>query len=282
MKKTLWMSLICLLMAPAQGNAGSILYSIQGGTQLVSIDPATGAAIPIGSPWSAEEGFLNGIAFDHSSDRLLSVFGFAGEQQLVALDRSTGNRSAVGPIGFNIGHLAFDSTSDTLYGVAFATTGYQLISIDPVTGAGSLVGEFGNHFVFVDGLAYDASSDALFSHVLSVEHGNHFVLIDQETGESDFVATNASGAIISGLAFDGSTGTLFGITSTNTLVTLDTATGGLESSVGLTGMEGLSFLTFAPTIIPEPSAFLLGLIACLGALVAGHRPGYPRRQRMSV
>jgi hypothetical protein len=107
------------------------------------IDPATGAATPVGP--IAGGGRIIEIAAD-AAGQLYGV-DIAGDA-LVAIDKATGAASAIGPLGFDAEFaegLDFDAATGLLYFAAvnnespFSQPG-QMYTIDPATGHATLVG----------------------------------------------------------------------------------------------------------------------------------------------
>ena len=122
------------------------LYSV-GELGLLTIDPATGTATPVGVPTPFQ--VITGLAFDPTIGTLFGVDIVTDD--LVTIDRGTGAATTVGPTGFDeLKGLTFDPTSGTLFGVD-NTTG-ELVTIDPTTAAATVVGATG--FRNIQGLAF--------------------------------------------------------------------------------------------------------------------------------
>ena len=150
---------------------------------LVTIDPATGAAInsvPITIPAAAAApGHMTSIAFDPKSGVLYGntsiAFG-APVEALYTIDPTTGNATFIGRITFdNVFALGFDQ-SGKLFGVSDATD--DLIGIDLVTGNGSFIVDLQVGFAFdiasrpEDDVMFLADSGTTFLYTLDTSNGN--------------------------------------------------------------------------------------------------------------
>jgi hypothetical protein len=176
---------------------------------------------------------------------------------LISIDRANGNASLIGPLGGALGvrgsafvaGLAFDPTTKTLYGLDGAGLGNDdfdpgdsLIVIDPDSGEADVIGLVG--FSTVASLAFDANSSMLYG----VDRQRELLLtIDTNSGESAVVG--GVGFDVLGLAFDTTTGTLFGSALfkngrlVNELIRIDTTTGA-GTSIGPIGFESVTGLAF--------------------------------------
>ncbi len=144
------------------------------------------------------------------------------DDQLYQIDMATGVATAIGPTGFDdVEGLAF-SCAGGLFAVDDITD--QLITINPATGAATVVGPLGIGGVGIEndfGLAFDTSGNLW----LSTDAPGNLYLVNPATGVATLVG--AQGQAVTGLAFNGATGTLYGLggTATDNLVTLNPATG---------------------------------------------------------
>lgn len=193
--------------------------------ELVTIDPATGAAvgsvainINTGGAFQGSPGHMASIAFDPVSGKLYGstaeVYG-APFDALYLIDALSGAASFVGRITFsNVLALGFSQTG-VLYGVAYS--GAQLIHIDLSSGNGSLIAAMQVTSAF--DIASRPEDDVMF-------------LVDSGSG-------------------------------TDSLYTLDVTNGALTGVGGYGGTSpNLAGLAFAP--IPEPGTLVLvvsGLVA---------------------
>ena len=157
------------------------------------------------------------------------------DDQLYQIDLATGVATAIGPVGFvDVEGLAFNCAGG-LYGVDDATD--QLISINLATGAGTVVGPLGIGGVGTSndfGLTFDTAGNLW----LSTDLPGNFYSVNPATGAATLVG--AQGQAVTGLAFNGATGILYGLggDGANNLVTLNTATGA-ATNVGPLGAVAL-------------------------------------------
>lgn len=150
--------------------AQPILYGATAGGEgapsaLYTIDPATGAATPVGA----------GIGFDRCSALEASTAGvlFAactnseGSRVLVTIDRNTGVGTEIGPLGLQVGNVTDVSFAPdgTLYGYVQSKSPI-LLTIDTTDGSASSVGNpttggSGNALAFDSTVLYHAGDDDL-------------------------------------------------------------------------------------------------------------------------
>ena len=106
--------------------------------QLVTVDPATGVATPVGTLTDGVgTTFTNvqGLAFDSGTQQLYG--SDVDGAQLLAIDPTTATATVIGPLGFSaVRGLAFEATTGKLFGSDDNTD--QLILIDPTTGSARL------------------------------------------------------------------------------------------------------------------------------------------------
>lgn len=240
-----------------------ILFGIEGGNKLVTINSSSGVITDIGSI-----GFnpVSGLAF-LSSGSLFSTHSDPRQPgpQLITINPLTGMGTAVGDVNFDLGSisgLAFDS-SNTLFGVTFFG---DLVTIDPSTGAITLVGPTGFATTgHIQDIAFDVSG-TLFG--VTFDPGDptrgipdepfQLITIDPLTGLGTSVGALDPQVVVSGIAFDVS-GTLFGVTCDldPKLVTIDplravvTIVGPLGPSVTCIGdlAYGIEIISVIPTTI---------------------------------
>lgn len=160
---------------------------------------------------------------------------------LLTINTTTGAATPVGHLGVaEVGGMAFDS-SGTLYGVD--ASNQQLLTINTSTGMATPVGSFGNTSSFFGflSLAFDGSSNTLFAVDASVT--NQLYSIDTSTGAATSVgALGVPG--VRGLAFNGNSGTLFGVSNnTDSLLVIDTLTGA-ATIIGPLGFPSVTSLAY--------------------------------------
>jgi len=244
-------------------------------TVLYDVDPVTGAAT---NPRSTNINLVIGIEYSAAG----ILYGVTGQttasnpnttaNALYTIDPFTGASTLIGATGLGgigEGDLAFDPTTSTMFGVFNTTTGpstRRLYTIDLSTGVATQFAGFG--LLDISGLAFDATG-ILYGLDNGQPTGSRLVTFDKSTG-AIVTSVNLSVELgsLGGLRFNPLTGTLFavdgGTAGTDTLYTVNIATGQL-TSVGSTGLaNGLSGLA----IVPEPSsialfAFGLGAVGLL-------------------
>jgi len=162
-----------------------------GMSQLVSIDPSTGKATPIGfyNP-------INAVAFDFAPDGTAYVAGFTnpdmgmkGDTLLYHLDTASGQLTVIGDTGIDrIMDFAFDSA-----GVMWATTANELYTLDPGTGAAHRVASItgvdsvtGDPAAEIMGIMFD-EHDVLYA--TAFIEGSPLFTIDTTTGVATVLAS---------------------------------------------------------------------------------------------
>lgn len=136
--------------------------------QVQTLDPATGAARPVGRAQPRGtvpgEGWM-GIAWDPADDHLygVTVSASCGWSGLYRIDQDNATASFVGPIvtGANvcITDIAFDQNGQ-LYGIDISED--ALVIIDKHSGISQLVGNLGVNAEFEQGLKFDRASGTLY------------------------------------------------------------------------------------------------------------------------
>ena len=234
------------------------------GANLYRINPATGAASPIGSM-----GFpAPSIAADPATGVLYAGQG-AGDPNLYTVDIDTGATTLVGNAGFpgsSLAGLAFDSAGHLYAAVNVIDdggTGADTLAIlDKTTGLGVAIGPFGAGIGGnggpggIEGIAFNGSGQLYGTSARQANSNPASVptlyTIDVTTGAATAVGplVNASGQPpaggVVGLDFD-SDGTLYGGTGQGTgyLVRINPATG-LFTLVGPSVSRSLAGLAFLP------------------------------------
>jgi hypothetical protein len=227
------------LATPPALTATKVIYGTQGsaGTLLVTIDPATGLATPIGSSGQ----HLPGLAVSPTGEIFATTQGSASE--LYRLDATNGQAFPVGPTGVDfMDAIAFDRDGN-LWGLANAGAG-TLYRINRTTGAATFVGPTGQlvgglAFDPMDGTAYGSaggSVDAIFR-------------VNLSTGAATFIGATGIGGSTPDICFDVN-GHLFGVkgggsVTPSDLIAIDKSTGA-GAVIGSTGVVGISGLGSAP------------------------------------
>lgn len=235
--------------------------------RLYDVSTQTGMANNPRPEWSDES--LIGITF--SPDGVLYAMSDHQDlgthpNSLFTIDPATGATQFVGETGLtNIweGDLDFHPSTGVLYGVQEFTEGTSsLFTVDTTTGAATVIGP-----VFagdLSAMAFDASGtlyvlEIHFDWLLTVDPSNARVLRKIPLSTTDLYSA-------AGMDFDPDTGVLYvadgGLYGTDTLHTLDVATGEL-TQVGPTGLPGgLAGLEF----VPEPGSVVLMVLGTFLAL----------------
>jgi hypothetical protein len=160
----------------AGGVCSNILYGAASGgiapSTLYAIDPATGAATPVGP--SGSIGFINvGAMAFHPVAGVL--YGAASTGELITIDPATGVGTLVGPTvntstNFGLMDLSFRKSDDALFLVALESgqfeVGIALFEIDVATGYATLVGGSGT-LAGGNALAFDGEDTLLHSNQAS-------------------------------------------------------------------------------------------------------------------
>lgn len=122
---------------------------------LGSVDTTTWEVTEIGGFVSTSN--IHALAHDSTRDIL---FGWDVEDdQLVTLNRATGEESYIGsPGSLDIRGMAYDPATDTLFGADNS----NLYSIDSGTGVGTLIGAFGVSISSSIGLDFDSETGRMF------------------------------------------------------------------------------------------------------------------------
>jgi hypothetical protein len=165
--------------AIVHSNAGSVLYSF---------DVCQGTGTLIGPTGIS---VMGGISFGSGNQ----LYGLnAGDDDLMALDITTGAGSVVGSLGNNIGNngMAYDCSTDTLYGADAALN--RIFTVDPTTGLASNFVSTSVPFQGV-GLEFDHATGLLLAST-----GSHLYTIDPATGSSNLVGA-FNGLLADDLAF---------------------------------------------------------------------------------
>lgn len=228
---------------------------------LYTVSTATGAAT---APRATGLVNLTGITTRHSDN---TVFALTNAGSLYRLNSATGTTTLVGATGsaFIEADIAYDAASGFLYGIQEFTRGnYGVIQINPATAASTLVGSMAG----VDDVsaAAFASNGTLFALDTGVSGNSRLLTLSKTTGQVlSSLTMNVNLGSGAGLTFDPTTGLGYvadgEVGGTNTLYSLNTATGAL-TSIGATGLaNGLAGLTFVN--VPEPTTLAAGAAAAV-------------------
>lgn len=261
------------LLDATQASATPLLGVSFGTSQtamLYDVDSLTGAA---SNPRPTGLGHVAGIAWSPAAS-LYALTNSSAPQHpnsLMRVDPSTGASQLIGSTGLTAiveGDLARDPTTGQLYGCYNLMSGRrQLFTVDSETGAatsipGSLSGDPSTLAFSSGGTLYGI--DTSLGELLSIDKTSGAIL--------DYKSLNVALGSTAGMAVDPLTGVFYVAdgesNGTDTLYTLNPATGVL-TAVGPLGLtDGLAGLTF----VPEPEvAVLMGLAA--GLVIVRKRGG---------
>ena len=136
--------------------AGTTLYGIDGGGNLIRINKTSGTGTLIGN-----SGFQANAAASDSQNRIFTAGGCCnGANQLVLIDPATASGSVYlklnRPVGFGIRGMAFDSEDNLFVALSRADTSKEdLLATVDTTGAVSVIGNTG--LTGLQALAFDHS-----------------------------------------------------------------------------------------------------------------------------
>ena len=248
---------VCMATLGMAGIAeAASLYAVNGAggasSSLYTLDSTTGAATLVGATGTNH---VTGLAVDPITGVLYGVrsdFFGSGDTQLLTIDKTTGAATVVGTTGHQIPDITFRADG-TLFGWSEApgdALGFDdLVMIDLVSGAATKVGNSGLD-TSNTGLGFDNSG------VLWLKNGSLLHTVDPATGLGSGALIALTDSPQNTLAFDPNSDTPFTIrriSGTSLLQTFDTGTG-VVTTVGDTGVAGLSALAFEPVVVPIPAA----------------------------
>ncbi len=252
-----------LVLASTHARASKVLFGFRNTTsELVRIDPSTGAATTVGI---SGIGGISGLTFDPQRNRLV---GYPSSNTgAVTFNLLTGETNSLGDKGAGaINGLEYDPASDSYFATQSALQ--ELVLFDPESGLQTLTALPQNG---VTRLAYDERRDLLYA---IDDLADEIVTIDRSTGALGRLGSpgfSSAGRLV-GLAIDWDSDTLFGIeVLADVLVTLDRQTGA-ATTIGGTGLNGVTTIAFVPSaLIPEPTTATLLILGVMGT--ASRRTG---------
>jgi len=239
-----------------------LLYAHDAHANLFTVDVADGTAALIGNT----EVVFSDIAFD-ASGRLFGIGDrdatSVTEMALYAIDPGSADTTYLGDVeqGGFLNALVFDERG-TLWAAGVAGS---FVTIDPATGLGTPQPSLGRY-----NSAGDLAQDAAGHMFLTTVEG---ILIEIDRSDS---GVTPIGRIpendVYGFA-RGPDGTMYGLTASNRMLTIDTTTGAstlvadLDASFALGATNGTSFTEEA--LVPEPGTVLL--LAAGGCVILARR-----------
>lgn len=210
-----------------------------GASELLAIDPATGAGTVAG----LLEDFLERLAVDPDTG---SLYGLnRSTNRLRELDKSDGSITSrfINPTGYTQPNaLTFNATSGQLQTVASNpdNRGQVLIDISPTNGRGTFRAALG--FDSIGGMAHDPSNGTLYATDVS---GDWLIEIDTGTGRGKRIGDLGFDEI-AGLAWDATSGVLYGVDAATGQLAVIEPTSGAASAVAVTGIKTLRSLAHDP------------------------------------
>lgn len=205
---------------------------------LLDVDTVSGIGSSVGQLGAGE---FPGLAYDRNTGTMYGVVYDSDDNKLVKVNPGNGTVTPIAGIaGAQIDGLAYDPGANVLYGVSMLSK--EVLTINVSTGVVTPVGTSDQNQLG-GGLAYDSINDRLYGIGINVL-SNAFLV------EFDLAASAATASTVpvadklSGLAFDASTNTLFGINSTtHGLVSVNVNTGALND-IGPMAYPGALGLTW--------------------------------------
>ncbi|MFM9960882.1 MAG: DUF4394 domain-containing protein [Planctomycetaceae bacterium] len=204
---------------------------VDGNTVDAGIQPDTVLAYAVGDVNEGRNPNVIGAAYDRNfqGSTVTTLFGIDYiRRTLVTIGGVNGSPSpngglltTVGSLGVSTGNrLGFDIDDD---GTAFAAINGRLHTVNLTTGAATAVGRIGSGTI-LDSLTALPRDEVIFA-VTATNRLVSFNANDPGRLLSSVPITNVSGQTISAIDFRPATGELFGLTSTNNVVRINTATG---------------------------------------------------------
>lgn len=209
-----------------------------GSAELITIDPSSRVATTVNTIGFAS---VRGLVFHPGSDILYGLDDLTDE--FIVIDTAPGSNPSgtlVGTTPFNSGWgLGLDPESSNLLG-ADIVNGSDLLSIDTANGNAVAIGSLG--YSSVQGMAFDRNTGTVYGSASGL-----LLTFDTTTGQANAITLTGKGGppFLFGLAYDPNLDVLYGIDTTSTLFSIDTATGATKS-IGAVGAGALLGLAFDP------------------------------------
>lgn len=269
--------LVAVINAPA--TAG--LVGVDNFTKnLLSIDETTGASTVVSTLNIL--GGISGMTLDPTAQIL---YGFdTGNNDVISINALTGDFTVVADLSFEMRALAFDQSTSTLYGVD-SVVNQKLYTIDTGSGTATAGPMIDTMNAGIQGLTFDASGNLYATNLIDDE----LLEINTSDGTTTLLGAEAPEfPRIASLAFDQSTGTLFGVEAdigAPQLVRFVTALPPkpavyMPVLVGPISGTDIVSLAVAPSAItvPEPSSLALLATGAFGLFGYGWR----RREKQAA
>ena len=237
---------------------------------LLSIDETTGAATVL-STLNITAG-ISGMTLDPTTQTL---YGFdTGNLDVISINALTGDVTVVADLSFEMNTLAFDQSTNTLYGVDKALI-QKLYTIDTGAGTATVGPTIDTENGGIHGMTFDASGNLFATNTLDDE----LLEINTSDGTTTMLVDLAPDFDrMFSLAYDQSTGSLFGVNSPagpDELVRFD-PTGSTFTTDGvlvgtISGSTDIVSLADAPSAAPVPEPSSIALLGMGGLGMCGYR-----------
>lgn len=275
---------LCLMLALAQshGSNAADIYLLADvtpqkavfKTQFGKIDSTTGVFTQISADVSSGN-FIGNLAWSPAANAFYVTTNNFSMQTLRTLSTSGTLSNSIGNLSGAVYGMAYNTADNKLY--AYQQTNYS--TINPATAASSVlttpIASLGSPttgiFAIQQGTLYSsqASSVGQFGSY-GMTSGSAF----QQIGSNDSKYAHMS------LASDGTTlYGVYGLSGTNTLYTINPATGALSTGINITGISSVTkFLGAGAIAVPEPGTCMLAL---LGAAMLAAKARLRRRAQLA-
>ncbi len=166
-----------------------VLYAIDSATQqLVTINPATGAATPVGAIASSGGESWTGMAYDPTNDTMYASSTSCGSSStLYSVNTATGAATVIGQITNAPCAIALAvDDAGTLF--TYDIVNDVLLSVNKATGAGTVIGSIGFNANYGQGMDFDYASGQLYMAAFnSGTFQGELRVVDRTTGATALV-----------------------------------------------------------------------------------------------
>ncbi len=233
---------------PAAAPASGTLYAVANGTELVSVDPTTGAQTPIASVGPPAQPFLLGslvpdpassLIYANASYCICNGKGGAVIEYVATIDTRTGTAGLSPQVSQLLsGGMALDPVTRHLWSVT-ACCPINIVNVDPATGVATTLATAPiAAYVYGAEIAQDTAAHMLY---VSFGQNSPLNLVTFNTVTDALTATTMLTSQLSDIGFDSSSRVLLGLTasSPNQLVKVDPASGA-ETPIATFGAASLA------------------------------------------
>ena len=228
-------------------------------TQFGKIDSTTGVFTQIAADVSSGN-YVGNLAWSSAANAFFVTTDNYSVRTLRTLGTNGTLSSSIGNLAGAVYGMAYNTGDSSLYAYEMVSTTANYSRINPSTGGSTvlttpiagLLSSTAGIFSIQQGMLYSsqASGTGQFGSY-GMNSGSTF----QQIGSNDSRYAHMS------LASDGTTlYGIYGLSNTNTLYTIDPATGALSAGINITGMTGvIRFLGAGAIRVPEPGTCMLAL-----------------------